>query len=76
MFFFGKQRACGGRNKNPSARQFLDNTVSLKVQGCAALDPVRGNCCKRKWIKKNTQFVIDETALPKRRRKSRTDNDN
>ena len=73
--FFGKQRACGGRNENPSARQFLDNTVSLRVQGCAALDPVRGNCRERKQIK-NTQSVIDETPLPKRRRKNRTDNDN
>ena len=72
--FFGKQRACGGRNENPSARQFLDNTVSLRVQGSAALDPVRGNCRKRKRIKKNTQFVIDETPLPKRRRKSHTAN--
>ena len=68
--FFGKQRACGGRNENPSARQFLDNTVSLRVQGSTALDPVRGNCRKRKRIKESTQSVIDETPLPKRRRKS------
>ena len=72
--FLGKQRACGGRNENPSARQFLDNTVSLRVQGSAALDPVRGNCRKKKRIKKNTQSVIDETPLPKRRRKSHTAN--
>ena len=68
--FFGKQRACGGRSENPSARQFLDNTVSLRVQGSAALDPVRGNCRKRKQMKESTS--IDETPLPKRRRGSHT----
>lgn len=45
--FFGKQRAAGGRNDNPTVQQFCQNTVSLRVQGSAALDPVRGNCGKR-----------------------------
>lgn len=38
--FFGRQHACGGWN----VKQFLDNTVSLRVQSLLALDPVRGNC--------------------------------
>ena len=39
--FFGKQRAAGGQSDNPTVRQFCFNTVSLRVQGSAALEPVR-----------------------------------
>ena len=64
---FGKQRAAGGRNENPTVKQFCDNTVSLRVQSSAALEPVRGNCRKRP---SNEQFV-NNTPLPKRRRQAR-----
>ena len=66
--FFGKQRACGGRSENPTAKNFLDNTVSIRVQGSVALDPVRGNCRKRRRAGKE----IDETPLPKRKRTSKS----
>jgi hypothetical protein len=45
--FFGKQRAAGGRSDNPTVKEFCLNTVSLRVQGSAALEPLRGNCGKR-----------------------------
>ena len=64
--FFGKQRACGGRNDSPTVKQFMDNTTSLRLQGSVALDPVRGNCRKRRRQK---EIVIDETPLPKRKRR-------
>ena len=38
--FFGKQHAPGGRSDNPTVQQFCDNTVSIRVQGSAALEPV------------------------------------
>ncbi len=60
-----KQRSCGGRNDNPTLKQFLDNTVTLRLQGSVALDPVRGNCRKRRREK---EILIDETPLPKRKR--------
>jgi hypothetical protein len=41
-YFFGNQRARGGGNDSPTVKQFIDKTVSLRVQGFAALDPVRG----------------------------------
>lgn len=63
--FFGKQRARGGRNENPTAQQFLDSTVSLRIQRSLALEPVRGNCRKRPSI---PQPEIDPTPLPKRRK--------
>ena len=62
--FFGNQRARGGRNDNPTVQQFIDNTVSLRVQGSAALDPVRGNCGKRP-----SEMTVDEEPLPKRPRR-------
>ena len=65
--FFGKQRAQGGRNENPNAKQFMDNTVSLRVQGSMALEPVRGNCRKRRLGHKDVN-IVDDTALPKRKR--------
>ncbi len=66
--FFGKQRAAGGRCDNPTVEQFCVNTVSLRVQGSAALDPVRGNCKSRKRI--CTSVDVSE-PLPKRARRSK-----
>ena len=65
---FGKQRACGGRNENPTVKQFLDNTVSLRVQGSAALEPARGNCRKRK----SSSNAPDNAPLPKRKRSAKS----
>ena len=48
--FFGKQRAAGGHNDNPTVQGFCSNTVSLRVQGSAALEPVRGNCEAKKLM--------------------------
>lgn len=59
--FFGKQRYRGGFGDNPSVKEFLDNTVSLRVQGSAALEPLRGNCARKRP-------TADDTPLPKRRR--------
>ena len=63
--FFGKQRYKGGRSDNPSVKEFLDNTVSLRVQGSAALEPLRGNCTR----KRKGPLSVDDTPLPKRKRK-------
>ena len=67
--FFSKQRAAGGRSDNPTLHQFCLNTVSLRVQGSAALEPVRGNCRPRK---RNLEDIVElNTPLPKRPRKSK-----
>ena len=66
--FFGKQRAAGGRNDNPTVQQFWHNTVSLRVQGSAALEPVRGSCRKRSI---GTTDIVNDTPLPKRKRWSK-----
>ena len=67
--FFGKQRAAGGRNDNPTVQEFCSNTVSLRLQGSAALEPVRGNC-----EAKRLSNSLDElsTPLPKRKRLSKS----
>ena len=63
---YGQIRAKGGRNDNPTVQQFNDSTVSLRVQGSAALDPVRGNCRRNR---KKLEIMVDEMPLPKRKRK-------
>lgn len=66
--FFGKQRGHGGRNENPSVKQFLENTNSLRMQGSAALEPLRGNCRKRAA----SCSAPDNTPLPKRKRSTKS----
>ena len=67
--FFGKQRAAGGRCDNPTVKQFCLNTVSLRVQGSAALDPVRGNCSRKRCSRPELDTLCE--PLPKRARYSR-----
>lgn len=66
--YFGKQRSKGGRNKNPSVSDCLHNASSLRIKGSIAQGPVRGNS-SRKRLLFPTQ-IVDDTPLPKRRRKS------
>lgn len=65
--FFGKQRYKGGRNENPSVKEFLDNTVFIRVQGSAALEPLRGNCSR----KRKAPMTVSDDPLPKRKRSSK-----
>ena len=46
-------------------QQFLQNTVSLRIQGTVATDPTCDNCRRR--LNYVTTIDIDETPLPKRR---------
>ena len=64
--YFGKQRSKGGRSDNPTAKQCLQNATSLRLQGSLALDPVRGNCRRKRRL--FPAEVIDNTPLPKRRK--------
>ena len=66
--YFGKQRARGGRNENPNLKQCLVNAAALRVQGSAALDPVRGNCRKKRQMDISESEIINSVPLPKRRR--------
>ncbi len=65
--YFGKQRARGGRNENPTLKQCVHNAAALRVQKSLALDPVRGNCRRKRLCYSETN-IIDETPLPKRKR--------
>ena len=59
--FFGKQRMRGGYCDNPTVQAFLKGTVSLRVQGSMALQPLRGNSRREK---ENTEPLIYDDALP------------
>ena len=65
--FFGKQRQRGYRD-NPTVKDFIYGTQSLRVQGSLARDPKRGNCRKGRQDKQGD--IIDDVPLPKRRRYS------
>ena len=67
--FFGKQRAAGGRNDNPTVQQFCQNTVLLRMQGSAFLEPVRGNCGKRE--RHTTDAISLSAPLTKRPRRAK-----
>ena len=64
--YFGQQWARGGSSENPSVRQVLDNSMSIKQQGSLALMPVRGNSSRKRL--KFSKEVVDSTPLSKRRR--------
>lgn len=64
--YFGRQRARGGRNENPTFQQCIHNAAALRVQKSIALDPVRGNCRRKRLI--YPEEKIDDTPLPKRKR--------
>ena len=65
--YFGKQRARGGRNENPTVQQCVHNAAALRVQKSQALDPVRGNCSRKRLLFHDEPPQIDNTPLPKRK---------
>ena len=70
--FFSHQRSKGGHSDNPTVKQFLDNTESIRIQKSAALAPLRGNC-SRKYSKREQQVIeVDNTPLKKRKRSSKS----
>ena len=68
---FGKQRARGGRNDNPTIKQCLVNDGALWLQNSQALDPVRGNCSQKRRLYNDPVDTVDmalNNPLPKRPR--------
>jgi len=57
--YYGRQRAKGGRNDNPTVQQFCDNAVSLRLQ--------RSEMIKALCLRDGT-LEIDDTPLPKRKK--------
>ena len=64
--YFGHQRARGGRSDNPTVSSCLEAAQSIRVQRSLALQPVRGNCGRKRRL--FSDEVIDETPLRKRSR--------
>ena len=67
--FFGQLRSKGGYCQNPTAQARLDATQPLRVQGSLALQPVQGNCSRKRSLFHGRE-VIDSTPLPKRSKRS------
>ena len=65
--YFGKHRSHGGHCDNPTVKDFVYNTTSLRLQGTLTKDPVRGNC---RQLNSEQADLIDNAPLPKRKRYS------
>ena len=48
--------------------QCLVNAAALRVQGSTALDPVRGNCWRKRQMEIDESAIIDSAPLPMRKR--------
>ena len=72
--FFGKQRQRGGGCDNPTVGQFLSSTSSLRAQGSMALQPLHGNCNRKRQATDDdddaVRAMIASEPLPKKKRKS------
>lgn len=64
--YFGQQRARGGRCENPTVKTCLESALSLRVQRSFALQPLRGNCSKKRRL--CLKDDIDTAPLQKRAR--------
>ena len=62
--FFSQQRYKGGRSNIPSAKEFMGNAVSLRVQGSNALAPLRGSTSRKREDK---VIHVDDTLMKKRK---------
>lgn len=74
--YFGQQRARGGRSDNPTIQRSLQNASALRVQKSMALDPIRGNCRRKRRLfnDKDQEAIVAEASskpLPKRSRKAK-----
>ena len=67
--YFGKQHSRGRRNDNPNFKECLQDSIAIRAQKFLELDRVQGNC-RRKRSLPDSCFQIDDTPLPKRKRKS------
>ena len=56
------------RNEHPSVYQCIKNAPSFRLQKSFMLDPIRGNCRRKRLSELDKQTVIDNTPLPKRKR--------
>ena len=63
---FGKQRACGGSNENPSLKEYMDNERKL-VAKSEMIRVMRGNTRGRQ--EEQTIDINDDRLLPKRKEK-------
>lgn len=66
--YFGRQRARGGRNENPNLQQALANAAALRIQKSVALDPVRGNCRRKRHAVDEATVISESVPLPKRKK--------
>lgn len=66
--YFGQQRGRCGRNENPTITRCLQNASALRIQKSIALDPVRGNCRRKRQL--SEEEALDALKPLKKRKRS------
>ena len=64
---FGKQRAGGGSNENPSLKEYTDNERKLLVTKSEMILVMQGNTRGRQ--EEHTTDIADDRLLPKRKKR-------
>lgn len=65
--YFGQQRARGGRSDNPTIQRSLHNAGAIRIQKSMALNPVRGNCRRKRQLfkdKDEKELVAEASSMP------------
>ncbi len=64
--YFGQQRARGGRSDNPTIQRSLHNAGAIRIQKSMALNPVRGNCRRKRQLfkDKDEKELVAEASMP------------
>lgn len=65
--YFGQQRARGGRSDNPTIQRSLHNAGALRIQKSMALNPIRGNCRRKRQLfkdKDEKELVAEANSMP------------
>ena len=69
--YFGQQRCRGGRSDNPTVQRTLTIANAIRVQKTLALEPVRGNCSRKRRLFETSQEAeadaVNSKPLPKRK---------
>ena len=68
--FFGRVRQSGGWSNNPSSKTVQETTDIIRVQTSSMMDEVRSSSKVKKRIFQEVGPKIDDTPLPKRKRRA------
>ena len=70
--YFGQIQARGGHCDNPTVKSVIVSAQSLHIERLLAVQPVRGNCSRKRRLFPEAEEVIDNEPLQKRKAPSQS----